>query len=559
MRHSPGMDASHGGTRALSFVLVSTLLFGSCAAAPFLLPIAFEFARNLFQTGLQNYGSKHRDNLSNLVNRLANPYIQGLPPMAVAPGYPGQPVPGQAGVPIQPAYQAQPGTLAQFPPGTQVFSPQTAPIDPNNPSTNPVTVYPGNTAPQGYAPQANPYGQVSGYMPQPGSSPYDPNNPYGTASTAYPGTSTYPGTVPPGSSYAQQGMTPYGSTAPYGTIQQMPYGGQPPNPYGTPGTAPTMPPYGSTSYANPYQQVPPNPYGSQSPYAGSGYPPQQMQPGYDPNVSYGGGGAPVQSYGQPQPGYGQQPQMNYSQPQGAYGAAPSYGGQPPVQQQYGGGVAPGQPYMAQPYGSQQYAPPIYSRSVDTDLVAVDVALIRQNLTAHGKEIVLMNDGDVLRDGGANAQAGDRFKLVIRTNCDCYLYIMSIDGSGWAEAVYPRNGLSTVNPVKKDLEYAFPDGPYWFSLDQVKGIETFFVVASLNRRTDLEESFAQIASETRPSGTIVAKVEEPPVIPRGVGSATPRGIITVKDESGDSAKLTPLSYAASQTGQDVTVTRWFKHE
>ena len=35
-----------------TMALVGTLLLSSCAAAPFLIPIAFEFARNLFQTGL---------------------------------------------------------------------------------------------------------------------------------------------------------------------------------------------------------------------------------------------------------------------------------------------------------------------------------------------------------------------------------------------------------------------------------------------------------------------------------------------------------------------------
>jgi hypothetical protein len=194
-----------------------------------------------------------------------------------------------------------------------------------------------------------------------------------------------------------------------------------------------------------------------------------------------------------------------------------------------------------------------------ELVAVDVAMIRQKQTAKGKEVVLMNDGEVLKDGGPNKEAGDRFKIVTRTNCDCYLYIMSIDGSGWAEPIYPGKDGKSQNPVKKDQEYAFPEGPYWFTLDQVKGIESFFVVASANRRNDLEESFAQLALEKRPDVKIVAKVEEPPVIPRGVGSVKPRGIVTVKDETGTEAQVTPLSYEAGQPGQDVTVTRWFKHE
>ena len=77
--------------QGMTMALVGTLLLSSCAAAPFLVPIAFEFAKNLFPTSLSNYGSKHRDNLSNLVNRMASPYMQGLPPTAMAgPGLPGQ-------------------------------------------------------------------------------------------------------------------------------------------------------------------------------------------------------------------------------------------------------------------------------------------------------------------------------------------------------------------------------------------------------------------------------------------------------------------------------------
>jgi len=148
---------------------------------------------------------------------------------------------------------------------------------------------------------------------------------------------------------------------------------------------------------------------------------------------------------------------------------------------------------------------------------------------------------------------------VRTNCDCYLYIISIDGSSWAEAVFPGTENQTPNPVKKDQEYAFPEGSHWFSLDQVKGIETFFVVASANRRADLEESIAQMAAEIKPATAPVAKVEEPPVIPRGVGSVKSRGIIRVHDDTGTTIQVTPLSYAATQSGKDVTVTRWFKHE
>src|SRR3712207_1744823 len=78
---TPGWPRMHRewSRRGSIILLLGPILLSSCAAAPLLVPVAFEFARNLFQTGLQNYGSKHRDNLSNLVNRLSSPYMQGLP------------------------------------------------------------------------------------------------------------------------------------------------------------------------------------------------------------------------------------------------------------------------------------------------------------------------------------------------------------------------------------------------------------------------------------------------------------------------------------------------
>jgi hypothetical protein len=276
--------------------------------------------------------------------------------------------------------------------------------------------------------------------------------------------------------------------------------------------------------------------------------PTQTPQGYDPNNPYGSA-AGNQGYGQPQSAYGQ-PQTGYGQPQSAYGS------QAPQQSNvYGSGYGT----SGQPYGGQYGTAGVYPRGFPAEPVAVDVAMIKQKQTAKGKEVVLMSDGDILRDGGPNKEAGDKFKVVVRTNCDCYLYIVAIDGSGWAQPVFPGKEKPAANPVKKDAEYAFPEGPYWFSLDQVKGIETFYIVASANRRTDLEESFVQLASETRPAASLVAKVEVPPVVPRGVGSVKPRGIITVRDEAGASAQMTPLSYVAGQSGQDVTVTRWFTHE
>jgi hypothetical protein len=278
----------------------------------------------------------------------------------------------------------------------------------------------------------------------------------------------------------------------------------------------------------------------------------------------------MQVYGQQpmQPGvyqqamdpYQQQAMQGYQQPMqqgamGGYQQQAMQGYQQPVQ-------AYAQPGMPQPYGQSpnvgvSYPPGVYPRGIPgpAEPVALDVALIRQVNGLNGKQVALVQDGETLKGG----QDGDRFKLVVRTNCECFVYVISIDGSGWAQSVFPLANGAVNNPLKPETEQAFPDGPYWFTLDQFKGVETFFLVASPARRTDLEESLNQLAGQQRPSGQVAAQVEEPAVIPNGFGKTQTGQATQVQDETQQNVQVTPLSYVASKVGEDVRVTRWFRHQ
>ena len=92
-----------------------------------------------------------------------------------------------------------------------------------------------------------------------------------------------------------------------------------------------------------------------------------------------------------------------------------------------------------------YPGQIYTRSVPgpVEPVTLDVALIRQVTTPSGKEVSLMQDGETLKGG----PEGDRFKLVVRTNCECFVYVVSVDGSGWAQPIFPVADGTVVNPLK----------------------------------------------------------------------------------------------------------------
>lgn len=537
------------------------LLFSSCAAAPFLIPAGIEFARNLLMTSNKNYGSKYSEDMNRLMMRLSTPYVamglpMGTPQSALIPPamqqqgmnqMVGQSMPGQSGMDPY----AQTGQM----PGVQ------------NPGYAQGTY--GQQPGMGYGMQGSQFGGQAGS--------YDPNNPY-----AYPGTNVQAPAYGMNQSYGGQQYSgqPYGQMG--GGFPQSGYQPQPTLPLqpgypaAAPGaTTPAYPPQTNPGYAPQmgqplpqhqaqlYQQPAMDPYQQQyqqqsmagmQGYAQPGGVPGQtqmyQQPVMDPYQQQAMTG--MQGYNQGMPG---QPYQQYQQPY----QQQSYQQQGYQQQLYQ------QPVAAQPYGYQGqpanmgagYGGQVYPRSITgpAEPVALDVALVRQVSTVSGKQVVMMQDGEVLKGG----PTGDRFKLIVRTNCECFVYVISVDGSGWAQPVFPLPNGSVANPLKPEVEQAFPEGQYWFTLDQYKGVESFFLVASPVRRTDIEESLAQLADQQRPTGQTDAKVEEPAVIPNGFGKTESAKATIVKDESQQQVQVTPLSYVAAKAGEDVRVTRWFNHQ
>ena len=535
---SPGRSAAQ---QPGLFAFLPFLLLASCAAAPFLIPAGIEFARNLLVTGNKNFGGKYSEDMNRLMVRLSTPYVAMGLPMGTSPA---------ALVPPAMLQQQQQAMMNQM--GGQ----------------------------QGMAGQYG-AGGYGGYV--------DPYNPTG----AMPGAG-----YPPGGYGMQQGMG-YGGMSGYGGMQGAQYGYQgqmggyadPNNPYATvPGMNVQAPAYGmNQQYGGQYAGQYGSQYGGQ--YGGQmggfppqpGYPVQQglpPQPGY-PAAAPGSTASPMApGYpgGQGMPAYGQQPMQQamggayQQQPMDPYQQQAMQGYQQPAmqpgmpggyQQQAMQGYQ--QPVAGQPYGYQGQAPnmgvgypgQIYPRSVPgpVEPVTLDVALIRQVTTPTGKEVMLMQDGETVKGG----PDGDRFKLVVRTNCECFVYVVSIDGSGWTQPIFPVANGTVANPLKPEFEQAFPDGPYWFTPDQVKGVETLFIVASPARRTDLEESLAQFAEQQRPKAQTVAQVEEPAVIPNGFGKTQAGHTTQVQADAQQSVQVTALSYIAAKPGEDVRVTRWFKHQ
>jgi hypothetical protein len=192
-------------------------------------------------------------------------------------------------------------------------------------------------------------------------------------------------------------------------------------------------------------------------------------------------------------------------------------------------------------------------------LTVDLALLRKSAAGGRTSLVPIQDGEVLRDGRGNPQAGDKFKVVFRASADCYVYIVSIDGSAWAQGLFPSKHASASNPVSAHREYTFPEGHYWHSLDQFRGIETIYVVASLRPRPDIEAILTQIAGRERHPSATPQQVEQPAVIPFGFGGTQPGPAASVPAEGGQVQQVMTTTFYPNPGDRDLRITRWFRHE
>ncbi|MGD9850841.1 MAG: DUF4384 domain-containing protein [Nitrospirales bacterium] len=429
-------------------------------------------------------------------------------------------------------------------------------------------------------------------------SPYDPNAPYGTTDPTY-------GTPYGGDPYGQQ--SGYGQgTQQWGYYGQTSGAGYPNDPYsgGYPSNDPNYGGYPSNDpYNNPNSGYPQGEaYGQNQ----AGYPNDP----YNPNPDYSQGGA----YGQTQggyptgPTYGGYPQTgqqggNYGQyPNQGYPADPNYGndpyadsnqygqtqgGQDPYDQ-YGGGGYSAQPAVpAQQGGYDPYQPqatnppqePTYAQpsipQYPTDpgvqipeqptgqvleALQLDVALVKKTLVNGAETLLPIHDGDILMDGRGNAKAGDKFRIMFRAKTDCYVYVIAIDGSAWAQGVFPSLTSPFENPVKQGKQYVIPEGNNWFSLDQFKGLETVFFVASPEKRQDIEEILASIAGRERHPKAKAQPVTEAPIIPAGFHHSQQSSTPFTIDRSGESDQgILPTTFFTQKAGEALRVTRWFRHQ
>ena len=80
-------------------------------------------------------------------------------------------------------------------------------------------------------------------------------------------------------------------------------------------------------------------------------------------------------------------------------------------------------------------------------ISLDVLLVKKHMVNGVQSYLPIKDGDILLDGRGNPQAGDKFRVMFRANTDGYVYVIAVDGSAWAQGIFPTAASPFANPVK----------------------------------------------------------------------------------------------------------------
>jgi hypothetical protein len=353
----------------------------------------------------------------------------------------------------------------------------------------------------------------------------------------------------------------YPQNQPYGHDPNMAQQGQPyPNDQNYQGQG--YDPYGQTQGQNPYGQPYPD-----DPYPQQGYPQDPYGQQAHPSDPYAQQNYPEDPYGQqahPSDPYAQQnypedpyAQQGYSQDPNAQGyAQPDPYAEPTYQQE--------NPYAQQPNPQDSHGQAGTSTGIQTQEtgtpIGMDVVMVKKTIRNGATVVLPIKDGDALKDGRGNPQAGDKFRIMFRPNTDGYVYVIAIDGSGWAQGIFPPPTSPLANPVKAGEQYVLPEGNNWFSLDQYQGVETIFFVTSQEKRQDIEEILQSITGRERPASESPQQVTKVAMVPYGVGGARPSTQpFNLSGGPGQDQTIIPTSYLAQKAGQDLRLTRWFRHE
>jgi len=218
---------------------------------------------------------------------------------------------------------------------------------------------------------------------------------------------------------------------------------------------------------------------------------------------------------------------------------------------------------------------------------LDVSVVR-HVVVDGRPLAIpVQDGEELRDGVGRDERGDDLKVQFRVNTECYVYAVWVDATAWTTPLFPRSVAHAYeNPARPNVTYSIPRGDDWFFLDDYRGVENVYFLASREPQPQLDElldtflgmerafraELEEPAAVTEPEEITrgmerafraeleePAAVTEPEEITRGLGGVRPGQASLVQTDDGASHSVDTTSFVSQLAAGDLVVTRWFRHE
>ena len=114
-------------------------------------------------------------------------------------------------------------------------------------------------------------------------------------------------------------------------------------------------------------------------------------------------------------------------------------------------------------------------------------------------------GEVRVKDGSTLRSGDQFQISIRADRDCHAYVINQDASGAVYVLFPHEQAIS-NRLTGGREYALPDRDLFYQLDDVVGLETFYLAVSPTPMADLEWIIGRIEKLGSDAGGMIAMLD-----------------------------------------------------
>jgi hypothetical protein len=90
------------------------------------------------------------------------------------------------------------------------------------------------------------------------------------------------------------------------------------------------------------------------------------------------------------------------------------------------------------------------------------------------------------------KTGDQLKFMLELHKTCFVYLIYQSSQGDMSLLFPYQRNQSGSDYELQKMYYIPQDDNWFELDDRRGTETFYLIASISRLIELEELFQKSA-------------------------------------------------------------------